>query len=201
MKVAIIEYNAGNVQSVIFALERLGINPVLTDDHNVISGADKVVFPGVGEASSTMKRLKERKLDELIPNLKQPVLGICIGMQLMCKHSEEGNVDCLGIFDANVRKFKSPNDIEINSTLKVPHMGWNNIDNLKGKLYKDVEVGADMYFVHSYFVETNPFQTSSCHYGLYFCASMQKDNFYAVQYHTEKSSKQGSQLLQNFLEL
>lgn len=193
MKTAIIKYNAGNTQSVIFALNRLGIEPVLTDNFEEIQQADKVIFPGVGEASSTMKFLKEKKLDQLIPNLKQPVLGICLGMQLMCAHSQEGDTTGMGIFDIEVLRFDS-------NALKIPHMGWNDLQLEEHPLNQGIEE-KDMYFVHSYYVPVSPFTIAKTEYILPFSASLQKDNFYAVQFHPEKSGKQGLQLLQNFINL
>ncbi|MEM6524300.1 MAG: imidazole glycerol phosphate synthase subunit HisH [Bacteroidota bacterium] len=193
MKIAIIKYNAGNTQSVIFALNRLGIEPVLTRDFDTIKTADKVIFPGVGEAHSTMKHLKELKLDQLIPNLRQPVLGICLGQQLMCKHSEENNTECLGIFDQEVKKFIPSN------RKKVPHMGWNNLLDTKGSLMEGIE--DDVYFVHSYYVPVNEATVATTEYITPFSAAMHKHNFYAVQFHPEKSGKPGQQILQNFVEL
>jgi len=191
--IAILKYNAGNVQSVIYALQRLGVEPVLTDDAEVLLNADKVIFPGVGAAGTTMQYLKERKLDEVIRNIKNPLLGICLGMQLLCKHSEENDTDCLGIFDVNVKLFP-PSE-------KVPHMGWNNLQDCRGKLFEKIEPSPDVYFVHSYYAERNPFSIADCNYILPFSAAIQKDNFYAVQFHTEKSSKTGEQILKNFLTL
>lgn len=193
MKVAIIKYNAGNTQSVIFALNRIGIDPLLTRDFEEIQKADKVIFPGVGEASSTMQHLKELKLDELIPNLKQPVLGICLGQQLMCKHSEENDTNCLGIFDEEVKKFTPTH------SNKVPHMGWNNLKEKRGVLMNDLP-NDDVYFVHSYYVPVNEHTSAVTDYITPFSAAMQKDNFYAVQFHPEKSGTQGQKLLQNFIE-
>jgi glutamine amidotransferase len=193
MNVAVIKYNAGNVQSVLFALERIGVKGILSDDPQEIISADKVIFPGVGEASSAMKFLKEKKLNAVIKNLKQPVLGICLGMQLMCKYSEEGNINCLGVFDLQVKKF--------NEKLKVPQIGWNNISNLKGKLFEDVQENSFMYFVHSYYVENGRNAIATTNYILDYCSAMQKDNFYAVQFHPEKSSEAGEKTLNNFLKL
>ncbi|UMQ42624.1 imidazole glycerol phosphate synthase subunit HisH [Chryseobacterium sp. Y16C] len=191
--IAIIKYNGGNVNSVQNALNRLGAKSIITDDFELISKADKVIFPGVGEASSTMKSLKERGLNKLIPALKQPVLGICLGMQLMCKNNEEGNTVGMGIFDINVKRFPAK-DI-------VPHMGWNIISGLNSGLFSGVEEESDVYFVHSYYCELSENTTSVCDYILPFSASLQKDNFYAMQFHPEKSGKIGSQLLENFLKL
>lgn len=193
MKVAIVKYNAGNTQSVIFALNRLGIEPLLTSNIDEIKAADKVIFPGVGEASSTMRHLKELNLDALIPKLTQPVLGICLGMQLMCKFSEEGNTACMNIFDVDVKKF-------ISSTLKVPHMGWNTLDMSENALNNNIN-DPHMYFVHSYYVPVMENTIAKTDYIVPFSASLQKDNFFAVQFHPEKSSKQGLEMIKNFIEL
>ncbi|WP_139423630.1 imidazole glycerol phosphate synthase subunit HisH [Chryseobacterium mulctrae] len=189
--IAIIKYNGGNVSSVQNALNRLGAESIITDDFELIKNADKVIFPGVGEASSTMKILKKKGLDQLIPTLKQPVLGICLGMQLMCKNNEEGNTVGMGIFDINVKKFPAE-DI-------IPHMGWNTISEFKSTIYSGIKEESDVYFVHSFYCELSENTTSVCDYILPFSASLQKDNFYAMQFHPEKSGKIGSQLLQNFL--
>lgn len=193
--ISIIKYNGGNVQSVQNALNRLGAEAVITDDFELIQKADKVIFPGVGEASSTMKLLKKKGLDTFIPTLKQPVLGICLGMQLMCKDNEEGDTVGMGIFDINVKKFP-PKDI-------VPHMGWNNINDLTSPIFSDFkkESESDVYFVHSYYCELSPYTTSVCDYIVPFSASLQKDNFFATQFHPEKSGRRGSQIIQNFLNL
>lgn len=191
--IAIIKYNGGNVSSVQNALNRLGAESIITDDFELIKNADKVIFPGVGEASSTMKTLKEKGLDRLIPTLKQPVLGICLGMQLMCKNNEEGNTVGMGIFDINVKKFPVENII--------PHMGWNTISDFKSTIYSGIKEESDVYFVHSFYCELSENTTSVCDYILLFSASLQKDNFYAMQFHPEKSGKIGSQLIQNFLKL
>lgn len=191
--IAIIKYNGGNVNSVQNALNRSGAESIITDDLELIKNADKVIFPGVGEASSTMKTLKEKGLDQLIPTLKQPVLGICLGMQLMCKSNEEGNTVGMGIFDINVKKFPAENII--------PHMGWNTISGFKPNIYSGIKEESDVYFVHSFYCELSENTTSVCDYILPFSASLQKDNFYAMQFHPEKSGKIGSQLLQNFLKL
>ncbi len=196
MKVSIIKYNAGNIQSVLFALDRIGINATVTDDIAFIKSSDKVIFPGVGEASSAMNYLRNRKLDEVIINLKQPVLGICLGMQLMCKHSEEGNTICLGIFDTNVKLFQpKPNNV------KVPQIGWNTIYNLKTDLYKNIKENEYMYFVHSYYVELSEHTIANTNYGLEYSSSLEKNNFYATQFHPEKSSDVGQKILKNFIEL
>ena len=196
MKVVIIKYNAGNVRSVSFALERLGIIPVISDDIELIRSADKVIFPGVGEASSAMQYLKERKLDQLITSLKQPVLGICLGMQLMCSYSEEGETSCLGIFDQKVLKF-----ISNSNELKVPQMGWNKIYNLKTKLFDNVKNEDFVYYVHSYYCENSPFTIATTDYGLDYSGALNKDNFYAVQFHPEKSANVGLKIIDNFLKI
>ncbi|WFB68380.1 imidazole glycerol phosphate synthase subunit HisH [Chryseobacterium sp. WX] len=191
--IAIIKYNGGNVNSVQNALNRLNVDSVVTDDPEQILKADKVIFPGVGEASSTMKLLKEKELDLLIPGLIQPVLGICLGMQLMCKGNEEGHTEGMGIFDINVRKFPAK-DI-------VPHMGWNTVSGQTSPLFSGIEKSSDMYFVHSYYCELSDYTTSVCDYILPFSASLQKDNFYAVQFHPEKSGMVGNQIVKNFINL
>ncbi|MEZ4774869.1 MAG: imidazole glycerol phosphate synthase subunit HisH [Bacteroidia bacterium] len=193
MKIVVIKYNAGNVQSVTYALNRLGIEPVLSDDPEVIRAADKVIFPGVGEASTTMRYLRQSGLDRLIPSLTQPVLGICLGMQLMCAHSEEGNVDCLGIFDHQVRRFSS-------EKVKVPHMGWNLLGELKSPLMEDLGEKPFVYFVHSFYVESGIHTIASADYGIRFSAALQKDNFFATQFHPEKSGLPGAQILKNFID-
>lgn len=191
--IAIIKYNGGNVNSLQNALSRLNVRSVVTDNFDLIQKADKVIFPGVGEASSTMKILKEKGLDRLIPTLKQPVLGICLGMQLMCKNNEEGNTVGMGIFDISVKKFPSENI--------VPHMGWNTISELQSPIFSGIEEENDVYFVHSFYCELSKNTTSVCDYILPFSASLQKDNFYAMQFHPEKSGRVGSRLLENFLKL
>jgi glutamine amidotransferase len=191
--IAIVKYNAGNITSVKNAIERLGYSCIVTDDETILQLAEKVIFPGVGEASSAMKYLKEKGLDDVIKNLKQPVLGICLGQQLMCQFSEEGNTECLGIFNVNVKKFEAKE--------KVPHMGWNNISELNSKLYNEISADENLYFVHSFYAEISKETTSICDYIVPFSASMQKDNFYATQFHPEKSSSVGEQLLLNFLKL
>lgn len=189
--IAIIKYNAGNITSVKNAIQRLGLDCLVTDDPSEIKRADKVIFPGVGAANSAMKYLRDREMDQLIRNLKQPVLGICLGQQLMCTHSEEGDTQCLGIFDAKVKKFPS-SDI-------VPHMGWNVLKHLKSDLMYGIKEGEDVYFVHSYYVELSENTVATSDYILPFCAAMQKDNFYATQFHPEKSADVGTQILKNFL--
>jgi glutamine amidotransferase len=192
-KIAIIKYNAGNVQSVLHALQRLGHNAEWTDDPTRIRRAERVIFPGVGEASSAMRHLRERGLDDLIRQLQQPVLGICLGLQLFCRHSAENDTPCLGIFDAEVRQF------DPNLGLKVPHMGWNTLHALRGPLFQGIAAGSHVYFVHSFFAEIHPDIAARCDYGTPFCAAMQRDNFFAVQFHPEKSGSVGQQILANFL--
>lgn len=189
--IAIIKYNGGNVSSVQNSLNRLNVESVVTDDFELIRKADKVIFPGVGEASSTMKLLKEKGLDQLIPTLKQPFLGVCLGMQLMCKNNEEGNTVGMGIFDIDVKKFPAKNI--------VPHMGWNTISDFKSGIFSGIEENSDVYFVHSFYCELSENTTSVCDYILPFSASLQKNNFYAMQFHPEKSGDVGSRLLENFL--
>jgi glutamine amidotransferase len=194
MKIAIVNYNAGNVESVKNALNRLNIEPILTDDAEVLSSADKVVFPGVGEASTAMSFLRERNLDETIKNLTQPVLGICLGMQLLCEFSEENDAECLGILPYKVKKFESKD-------LKIPQMGWNNIFDLKTNLFEGVEENSFVYFVHSFYVESGAETIATCDYGVKFSAAVNHKNFYAVQFHAEKSSAVGERILENFLKL
>lgn len=193
MKIVIINYGAGNIQSIKFAIQRLGYEAVLTDNAEEIKNADKVIFPGVGEASSAMAKLKSTGLDKIIPTLKQPVLGICLGMQLMCNYCEEGDTTGLGIFDVDVVKFKN--------TVKVPQIGWNQIENLKSDLFKGIQEKEFMYLVHSYYVPLNVEVIATTNYGVKYASALQKDNFYGVQFHPEKSSTTGEQLLKNFLEL
>ncbi len=194
MKVAIIKYVAGNIYSVTSAFKRLGVEPIVTDDHQEIMDADCVIFPGVGEAESAMNYLKEKGLDTLIPTLKQPFLGVCLGMQLLCQHSEENDVDCFGTMAHDVKRFP-PED-------KVPHMGWNTItSNPNHPLFKDLSKDAYFYFVHSYYVELGASTIATTDYILPFTAAMQKDNFYAVQFHPEKSGSDGETILKNFLAL
>ncbi|UYQ93843.1 imidazole glycerol phosphate synthase subunit HisH [Chitinophaga horti] len=197
MKTVIIKYNAGNIRSVLFALERLNVEGIVTDDPAEIRAADKVIFPGVGEASTAMAYLREKGLDQVIKNLEQPTLGICLGMQLMCKHSEENNTDCLGIFDLNVKKFTSP----VENLLKIPQIGWNNITGLHSKIFEHVPQNAYMYFVHSYYAELGPETTAIANYVINYSAAMQKNNFYAVQFHPEKSAEHGAKLIESFLNL
>lgn len=192
MNLVLIKYNAGNIQSVSFALERLGISFTITDDAEKIQSADKVIFPGVGEASTTMRFLQERKLDVVIPALKQPVLGICLGMQLMCKHSEENNTTCLGIFDETVKRFTPKDD------MKVPHMGWNTLNLSNGWLDPALD-DKHVYFVHSYYVPVNADTSAVTEYINPFSSAMHKNNFYAVQFHPEKSAEAGELVLKSFL--
>jgi imidazole glycerol-phosphate synthase subunit HisH len=192
MKLVIIKYNAGNIQSVSFALERLGVDFTITDNAEEIQRADKVIFPGVGEASTTMKYLRDKKLDQVIVNLKQPTLGICLGMQLMCAYSEENNTDCLGIFNENVKLFIPEGD------KKVPHMGWNNLTISDSWLTSALE-NKYAYFVHSYYVPVNTNTSAITEYINPFSAAMHKDNFYAVQFHPEKSAQSGELVLKSFL--
>jgi len=192
MKVVIIKYNAGNIRSVLFALERIGVNALVTDDPDEIRSADRVIFPGVGEASSAMKYLKEKGLDTLIRSLTQPVLGICLGMQLMCSHSEENDTTCLGIFDEKVKLF--PLD-----GFKIPQIGWNNIIHLKSDIFRGIDEKAYMYFVHSYYVEKCDNAISLTNYIAEYSSAVHKNNFYAVQFHPEKSGDAGQQILENFI--
>lgn len=194
MNIAIIKYNAGNTKSVEHALHRLGIQPIITDDIEQIQNADKVIFPGVGHAETTMQHLKDKKLDILIKNLKQPVLGICLGQQLMCSYSEEGNVDCLNIFPVQVKKFQSTDN-----QFKIPQIGWNNLYNLKSPLFKNIAENSFVYFVHSYYCEQSEFTIATCDYIHPFSAGLQKDNFYATQFHPEKSADIGNIILGNFI--
>lgn len=201
MKLAVIKYNAGNVQSVTYALNRLGIEPILTDNVDEILAADKVLFPGVGEASTAMKFLKEKGLDLLIPQLKQPTLGICLGLQLMCKHSEENDTNCLGIFDIQVKRFEQQKLDANGLVFKVPQMGWNNVYDLQTPLFKGIENNSYLYFVHSYYAELSAQTIAKTDYVNTFSASLHRDNFYAAQFHPEKSGDIGAQLLRNFIEL
>lgn len=191
--IAIIKYNAGNIRSVQNALNRLGEESIITDDRETILKADKVIFPGVGQASTAMEYLKSKKLDEVITSVTQPFLGICLGLQLMCKSSEEGNTKCLGIFNTSVQLFPTQK--------KVPHMGWNNLDQIKSKLLKGVKEKDDVYFVHSYYAQKCEQTIAICDYILPFSAALNKDNFYGTQFHPEKSSDIGQKILKNFLAL
>ena len=196
MSTVIIQYNAGNIQSVLYALERLGVAALVTDDPIKIKAADRVIFPGVGEASTAMQYLKERQLDILIQNLKQPVLGICLGMQLMCTYSEENNTNCLGIFNEQVKQFRPENN-----SIKVPQMGWNTISHLQTPLFKGVEENTYAYFVHGYYASIGEHTIAQTNYILDYSSALHKDNFYGVQFHPEKSAKAGEQIIQNFLSL
>ena len=195
MNVVIIDYNAGNVQSVKYALNRLGIEAAVSSQSEVINSADKVIFPGVGEANTTMRYLHERRLDEVIRNLKQPVLGICLGMQLLCDYSEENQTQCLGVIPQHVVKFQPQNGE------KVPHMGWNSIKQLDGPLLATTPEGAYAYFVHSYYVEKGPYTTAITDHIQPFSAALQKDNFHATQFHPEKSGQVGARILEQFIKL
>jgi glutamine amidotransferase len=196
MNIVIIQYNAGNIQSVLYALERLGVEATVTDNVEAIQTADKVIFPGVGEASTAMQYLQERGLDKVIKNLKQPVFGICLGMQLMCAYSEENHTNCLGIFEEQVKLFK-PTD----ATMKVPQIGWNTISNVKSDLFKGVPEESYAYFVHGYYAALGQHTIGTTHYIQPYSSALHKDNFYGVQFHPEKSAKVGEQIIQNFLNL
>ena len=191
--IAIVKYNAGNIRSVQNTLNRLGYNCFITDNADDLRNADKVIFPGVGEANSAMKYLKNNGLDELIKSLEQPILGICLGLQLMCEYSEEGDTSCLGIFPNIVKRFQGD--------AIVPHMGWNNLMSQKGILFNGIEANDDLYFVHSYFAELSDYTSAVCNYIQPFSAAIEKKNFYATQFHPEKSADIGSRILQNFLAL
>ena len=196
MNLSIIQYNAGNIQSVLYALERLGVTATVTDDPAFIQASDKVIFPGVGEASTAMAYLKERNLDQLIVSLKQPVLGICLGMQLMCKHSAENDTNCLGIFEEQVLAFKATEMVQ-----KIPQMGWNNIMHLKTDLFKAVPENSFAYFVHGYYAGLGENTIATTDYIQAYSSGLHKDNFYGVQFHPEKSAEVGEQIIQNFLAL
>jgi len=195
MKVVLLKYNAGNVQSVLYALERIGVDAVVTDEHDEIRSADRVLFPGVGEALSAMQSLQEKNLDKLIPELKQPVLGICVGLQLLCSHSEERDTKGLGVFDVKVKRFSN------SPGLKVPQIGWNAIYGLQSPLFKDVKENSYIYYVHSYYAELCSCTIAKSDYGIEYSASLHKDNFYGVQFHTEKSADTGEQILRNFINI
>jgi glutamine amidotransferase len=199
MQLVIIKYNAGNIQSVLYALERIGVEALVTDDEALIMSADKVIFPGVGEASTAMSYLKERGLDTIIKNLTQPVLGICLGMQLMCAYSEENDTDCLGIFEEQVKKF-NPDPIT-QSDLKVPQIGWNTIADLKSPLFQDLKENSYCYFVHGYYAAKGEHTIATTEYVLPYSAALHKNNFYGVQFHPEKSAAIGEQILKNFIKL
>ncbi len=194
-KIVILKYNAGNIQSVLYALERIQIEAIVSDDADLLAAADKVIFPGVGEASTAMQYLKERNLDQLIINLKQPVLGICLGMQLMCNFSEENNTNCLGIFNEQVKKF-TPLDKQ---QYKVPQIGWNQIKHLKTNLFEGIENNAYCYFVHGYYAATGLDTIATANYEMDYSAALHKNNFYGVQFHPEKSAAIGEQILKNFI--
>lgn len=196
MQVAIVKYNAGNIYSVTNALRRLGVEPLLTDDAEILGRADRVLFPGQGEASTAMEYIRSHGLDTVIRSLRQPVLGICIGMQLMCSHSEEGDTDCLGIFPIDVKRFEPKKHED-----KVPQMGWNSIYDLKTKLFEGIGEHDFIYNVHSFYVPQNEHTIATCDYILPYSAALHKDNFYACQFHPEKSGKVGTRILQNFLEI
>ncbi|MEM9339379.1 MAG: imidazole glycerol phosphate synthase subunit HisH [Bacteroidota bacterium] len=191
--IAVVKYNAGNIRSLVNALNRLGVPSILTDDHDELRSADKVIFPGVGEANSAMNYLKERNLDKVLTELQQPFLGICLGMQLMCEYSQEKDTTCLGIFDESVRLFP-PEEL-------VPHMGWNDFISVSGPLYEGISTVDNVYFVHSYFAEVGEHTISSTDYIVPFSSGLHKDNFYGVQFHPEKSADVGQKLLENFLKL
>ncbi len=193
MRVAVLRYNAGNVKSLSFALNRLGVNPTITDDPSLLMSADKVIFPGQGEASTAMEYLRRKGLDRVLIDLKQPFLGVCLGMQLMCKWSEENDTECLGMLPISVKKFDKSN--------KVPHMGWNSISRLRGPLFRNISENDFLYFVHSYYVENSDFTVAETEYGITFSAALSKDNFYAIQPHPEKSSDAGMKILENFLKM
>lgn len=195
MKLAIVKYNAGNIQSVLYAMDRIGVSAEVTDDPEMIRSADKVLFPGVGEASTAMNYLRERRLDELIISLKQPVLGICLGMQLMCRHSTENDTDCLGIFDVDVKRFQPAEG----TSEKVPQIGWNALYDLKTPLFEGLDNDAYVYFVHSYYAAQSPYTIAYTNYVLPYSAALHRDNFYGVQFHPEKSADVGQKILENFI--
>lgn len=196
MKIAIVKYNAGNIRSVLNAFCRLGVVPMLTDNPEQLTSADRIIFPGQGEASSAMRYLRERGLDRVIRELRQPVLGICVGQQLMCRRSEEGNTDCLGIFDASVLRFRPRGSNE-----KVPHMGWNTVHDTRSLLFRGFEQEEFVYFIHSFYVPPTPHTIATTDYIIPFSAALQKENFYATQFHPEKSGDVGERILKNFLEI
>lgn len=200
MNVSIINYNAGNTRSVLFALERMGIQAVVSDDPDTLASSDKLIFPGVGEAASAMQYLRERRLDELIVSLKQPLLGICLGMQLLCRHSEEGDTSCLGIFDTAVKSFAAA-EKKSAALRKVPHMGWNSIYDLETELYRSVREQQPVYFVHGYYAELCAHTIAKASYGPEYSASLKHHNFYATQFHPEKSGDAGQVILENFIKL
>ena len=195
MKVAIVKYNSGNTASVVNALARIGVGAVITSERAVLASADRVIFPGVGEASTAMNYLRQTGLDHTIRSLRQPFLGICLGMQLLCSSSEENSAECLGIFPERVRRF------DPDATLKVPHIGWNDLRRLSSPIFEGIDDGSYAYFVHSYYVEHGPASIASARHGTRFCAALGRDNFYGVQFHPEKSGPMGSKVLENFLNL
>lgn len=198
MVLTIVKYNAGNIQSVLYALERIGVEATVTDDHEKIKSADKVIFPGVGEASSAMRYLKERGLDEVLKSLQQPVLGVCLGMQLMCKYSEENNTECLGIFEEEVKRFCPPLGAR---GIKVPQIGWNNIYDLKTDLFKGLSNNSYCYFVHGYYAAIGEHTIATTDYVQPYSSALHKNNFYGVQFHPEKSASVGEKILRNFIAL
>ena len=203
MNLVLVKYNAGNIQSVLYALERIGVSATVTDDHEAIRSADKVIFPGVGEASTAMNYLRERNLDAVIRELQQPVFGICLGMQLLCRHSEENDTACIGIFDEQVKRFTPPallTSIGLREELKVPQIGWNNIYDLKTDLFKNVKEKSFIYLVHSYYASIGEHTIATSDYILPYSAALKKENFYGVQFHPEKSAEAGEQILRNFIE-
>lgn len=197
MNLVIIKYNAGNIQSVLYALERIGVSAIVTDEEDIIRSADKIIFPGVGEASTAMKYLRERALDQLIIHLKQPVLGICLGMQLMCKESEENNTHCLGIFNETIKAFSSTNT----SAIKIPQIGWNNIYNVRSPLFSGIAENSFCYFVHGYYASLGEHTIATTNYGIDYSSALHKDNFYGTQFHPEKSADIGSRIIKNFITL
>ncbi|WP_127132175.1 imidazole glycerol phosphate synthase subunit HisH [Pseudoflavitalea rhizosphaerae] len=199
MELAIVKYNAGNIQSVLYALERIGATATVTDDHEQLRKADKVIFPGVGEASSAMRYLSERGLDQVLRELQQPVLGICLGMQLMCAYSEENDTDCLGIFEENVKLFSPGSTAD--GPIKIPQIGWNNIYSLKSELFKGVPENSYCYFVHGYYAALGEHTIATTEYGLPYSSALHKNNFYGVQFHPEKSATTGESILKNFLNI
>lgn len=199
MKIAIVKYNAGNIQSVLYALERIGKEAIVTDDHAQLRSADKVIFPGVGEASTAMEYLKERGLDVLIRGLEQPVLGICLGMQLMCRYSEENDTECLGIFAEEVKKFR-PSAVQSGEGVKVPQIGWNTIYDLRSDLFSGISDNSYCYFVHGYYAASGEHTIATTNYVQPYSSGLHRDNFYGVQFHPEKSAQVGEKILRNFLE-
>lgn len=201
MNLAIVKYNAGNIQSVLFSLDRIGISATVTDDQEQIKKADKVIFPGVGEAGSAIRYLEERGLDKVIKNLEQPVLGICLGMQLLCTDSEENDTVCLGVFKEKVKKFIPPLALEKDTVFKVPQIGWNQVSNLQSAIFKGIEEKSYCYFVHSYYVSLGEHTIATTDYIQPYSSALNKNNFYGVQFHPEKSADAGEQILRNFLNI